>query len=113
MKTEETMLTQRPKASFSENDEALTVAIALPGVKKQNVTLSAEQNSLTVKASRECQAEEGLILISSSAAPDQYELNWEVDSSYDVSQTGAKFENNILRLTIPAVEKKQLTLEVN
>ena len=74
MKIEETILTQRPKASFSENDEALTIAIALPGVKKENIKLSAEQHFLTVSVVRERQEEEGLTLISSTVAPDQYEL---------------------------------------
>lgn len=112
MTTEKLMITQRPKCSFSENDEALTASIALPGVKKDDVKLSSEGNILTVTASRENPIEESMSLISKTSAPDNYQVSWEVDSEYDLSQTEAKFEKNVLLLTVPVVEKKQLNLKV-
>jgi len=112
MTTEQTETSYKPKYNISETDENLQLAIALPGVKKEQVELSSESNILKISAKRGNDVPEAWSRISVSEAPTQYELNVRVADEYDISLTEAKFDKNVLRLTVPARIKKQFSLKI-
>jgi len=113
MMTKEKEMTRKPNYNISETDEAVEILVALPRVKKEDVSLTTEENRLRVVAQRQEEIPESWSLITGSEVADKYELNVTISNTYDVSNAEAKFEKNVLRLRVPAKVPRHLELEVN
>ena len=110
MQTKNTI--QHPRYNISEDDEKLTLEIALPGVDKDSIKLSSEGFTLDLEAERIQQVPEEWNLISSAEPPKKYALNLKIDAEYDLSQTEASFENQVLRLRVPSRGKGERILKI-
>ena len=108
----DTTITQTPKYNISQDDSQLTLDIALPGVKKENISLSTEGFQIALKAKRSLAKKEEWSLISSNDAADEYILKLKINSEYDLGLTEAKFEKNVLRLLMPSKVANERTLEI-
>lgn len=112
MKTEEKNHIATPKYKVTKAEDKLSLRIALPGVAKEDLDLTTEDNQITLKSVRSSFRQEEWNLISPRSQPDEYRLNLRVDAAFDVSLTEAKFEKNILLLTVPTKVKQKLNLKV-
>ena len=90
MQTKNTI--QHPRYNISEDDDKLTLDIALPGVTKDAIKLSTEGFTLELEAERTKQKQEDWNLISPTEPPERYSLKLKIDAEYDLSQTEASFE---------------------
>ena len=99
------------KTDVKENGANYEMAIDLPGFKKEDVHLSLKDGYLTIQAARthtnEEKNEEGRFIrqerYSGSCARSFY-----VGESVKPEDIGAKFEDGILRVTLPRTEARQL-----
>ena len=90
----------RRNAQVHNNDEDWQVVFAVPGVKKDAVSIKVDNHILTV--SHENKAEDNRFNFVSS-----FSRSWNVDRDVDISKIDATHEDGILTITIPKPEAKK------
>ena len=96
----------RPAMDISEDDAHFTVAIELPGVKKEDVTVEVVEGRLTVrgekKSEREEKKERARFCERSFGA---FSRSFRLPADADDSHVSAKYEDGVLTLEIPKKEE--------
>ncbi|MGJ8655725.1 MAG: Hsp20/alpha crystallin family protein [Akkermansiaceae bacterium] len=93
-------MTIKPNYKVTNTETGASISIDLPGVKKEDVKLTSERETLKVTAPRTQSTPEGWQLINQAAKPEGYELELELNPDLNVSAAEAKFENAVLTLSI-------------
>ena len=78
-----------PRAYVTEKNGAYEVEVELPGVRKEDISLSVDKGLLTVKASRKREKEEY-----------KYERSFRLTEEVDETQISASYENGVLHMNI-------------
>ena len=92
-----------PPASVTEIADGYMLEIEMPGVKKDGLEISVENNELTIIGRRSLPAVEGT-LIHRESRPDNFRRTFELDPSIDAEKIGAKIEQGLVTLTLPKAE---------
>jgi HSP20 family protein len=93
-----------PAASVTENGESYLLKVEMPGVNKEGLDISVENNELTITGRRSLPVIEGT-LIHRESCSENFRRAFELDPSIDMSKIGAKIEQGILTLTLPKAEQ--------
>ena len=75
----------------------------MPGVKKDGLDISVENNELNVIGRRSLPAVEGT-LIHHESRPENFRRTFEIDPSIDAEKISAKIDQGLVTLTLPKVE---------
>ena len=97
-----------PKVSIAENNKNFSVIAELPGVKKEDINVNLEENSLTIsgeKKLREEKKEDNYHLIESTFG--SFSRTFYLPNNVEKDKIEATFENGVLELIIPKMEIKQ------
>jgi HSP20 family protein len=92
-----------PSASVTEVGDGYRLEIEMPGVKKNGLEISFENNELTIVGRRSLPAVEGT-LIHRESRPENFRRMFELDPSIDANKIGAKIEQGLVTLTLPKAE---------
>jgi HSP20 family protein len=92
-----------PPASVTDSAEGYTLEIEMPGVKKDGLDISIENNELTIIGRRSLPATEGT-LIHHESRPENFRRTFELDPSIDANKIGARIEQGLVTLTLPKAE---------
>ena len=93
-----------PPASVTENGDSYLLEVEMPGVNKEGLDISVENNELTITGRRSLPQIDGSCIHSESRS-ENFRRAFELDPSIDTSKIGAKIEQGILRLTLPKAEQ--------
>jgi HSP20 family protein len=93
-----------PAASVVEDGDVYLLKVEMPGVNKEGLEISVENNELTILGRRSLPAIEGA-LIHRESRPENFRRAFELDPSIDTSKIGAKIEQGVLALTLPKAEQ--------
>jgi HSP20 family protein len=93
-----------PAASVREDGDSYLLQVEMPGVNKEGLDISVENNELTLTGRRSLPAVEGT-LIHRESRSENFRRAFELDPSIDTSKIGAKIEQGILTLTLPKAEQ--------
>ena len=105
--------TFQPKVSISENEQSFSVNAELPGVKKEEIHVDLEENSLTLSGEKKFKNEEkkeNYHLIESSFGA--FSRTFYLPDNVNIEKIEAKFEDGILNITIPKMEVKKLSNKI-
>ena len=91
-----------PPASVREIGDGYTLEIEMPGVKKDGLEISVE-NELTIIGRRSRPAVEGT-LIHRESRPENFRRMFEIDPSIDADKISAKIDQGLVTLTLPKAE---------
>jgi len=96
-----------PKINIHEKDNQLIINAEIPGVKKEDLKLTLQDNILTIEGEKKNLIEESEIKYflterSFGSFKRSFTLNEDVDSE----KINAKFENGVLSITLAKVEEK-------
>jgi HSP20 family protein len=91
-----------PSASVVEAGDGYTLEVEMPGVNKEGLEISIENNELTV-GHRSLPAVEGT-LIHRESRPENYRRTFELDPSIDADKISAKIDQGVVTLTLPKAE---------
>lgn len=94
--TKTTAVIHRPRFHSQENETGVTLRIALPGVKKEDLKLTLLESNLKVRALR-----------SSGGNPESYELNLRLGNRFDGSKATAALDSGVLTLAVPIREESK------
>ena len=77
--------------------------IEMPGVKKEGLDISVENNELTIIGRRSLPAVEGT-LVHRESRPENFRRVFELDPSIDGDKISAKIDQGLATLTLPKAE---------
>ena len=92
-----------PPASVTEIADGYMLEIEMPGVKKDGLEISVENNELTIIGRRSFPAVEGT-LIHRESRPENFRRVFELDPSIDAEKISAKIDQGLVALTLPKAE---------
>lgn len=102
-----------PDMDISENENEWVVFAELPGVKKEDISISINDSILKLSATKERVTHEKE---SKQRVKEirygKFERNIKLASDLDVSEIDAKLENGILNIRIPKNKKKSKEIEI-
>ena len=90
-------------ASVTEIADGYMLEIEMPGVKKDGLEISVENNELTVIGRRSLPAMEGT-LIHRESRPENFRRMFEIDPSIDANKISAKIDQGLVMLILPKAE---------
>ena len=99
----QTELFVAPPASVSETSDGYTLEIEMPGVNKDGLDISVENNELTIIGRRSWIPVEGT-LIHRESRPENFRRTFELDPSIDANKITAKIDQGLVSLTLPKAE---------
>jgi HSP20 family protein len=92
-----------PSASVIEAADGYTLRVEMPGVNKQGLEVSVENNELVIVGRRSLPTVEGT-LIHHELRPENYQRTFELDPSIDAGKISAKIDQGLVTLTLPKTE---------
>ena len=92
-----------PNVNISETKEGYIMEAEMPGVTKDGLDISLEDNVLTIRGRR--QPEPSVNLLYRESNPADYQRVFELDPSIEAGKINARIEQGILTLTLPKAEK--------
>lgn len=92
-----------PSASLMETGDGYMLEIELPGVNKEGLEISVENNELTVLGRRVLPQIEGT-LIHRESRLENFRRTFELDPSIDADKISARMEQGVAKLTLPRAE---------
>jgi HSP20 family protein len=92
-----------PPASVTEIGDGYMLEIEMPGVKKDGLEISVENNELAIIGRRSLPAVEGT-LIHRESRPENFRRAFELDPSIDADKISAKIDQGLVTLTLPKAE---------
>ena len=97
-----------PKYEWVKGEKEYQLTVDLPGIAKDNVDISVENNNLTISGERESKKEEkkGEVL-SSSISYGKFNLKFKLPIEADSGKVEAKFMDGLLEVNIPISPKAQ------
>lgn len=96
--------TLKPAYTVTEADTAWTVTVHLPGVTKDGLELTAEENLLTLRGRRTWTRPAGWTQLQRESDDAPFHLTLEHDNTVNVDAIRAELRDGLLRLTLPKVE---------
>jgi len=92
-----------PPASVTEIGDGYLIEIEMPGVKKDSLEISVENNELTIIGRRSLPAVEGTLVHRESRLED-FRRAFELDPSIDADKISAKIGQGLVTLILPKAE---------
>jgi HSP20 family protein len=93
-----------PPASVSETADSYTLELEMPGVSKEGLEISIENNELSIIGRRSAPAIEAT-LVHRESKPHNYRRSFEIDPSIDSGKIVARMSQGVVTLTLPKAEQ--------
>jgi len=95
-----------PPVNIVDKDGEFDVELAVPGMKKEDFHVTCENGYLTIKAEREEKKEEkDKNYLRREYNYNSFERSFSLPESVKADQVKAKYENGVLKLTLPKKEE--------
>ncbi len=94
----------KPAYEIKETDEAFGVTVQLPGVTKDGLELTAEQDQLRIIGRRTWKQPAGWTALYRESADVPFELVLEHDNAVDLEKIHAELTDGVLRISLPKAE---------
>jgi HSP20 family protein len=92
-----------PPASVIETGDGYTLEVEMPGVTKDGLEISVENNELTIIGRRSFPVVQGT-LIHHESRLENFQRTFELDPSIDANKISARIEQGLAMLTLPKAE---------
>jgi HSP20 family protein len=93
-----------PVSSLLEDGEGYSLQIEMPGVNKEGLEISVENNELTIMGRRSLPTVEGT-LIHRESRPNDFRRTFELDPSINTEKISARMDQGVVTLTLPKAEQ--------
>ena len=108
----------KPANNIFETEDAFKIELMLPGFAKEDLQLIQKENLLTVKVEKKEDEEQADYKYAHREfAPQNIEKQYRLPKTVDTENISAKFENGVLRVTLPkkqeAQEKAPVAIEIS
>ena len=90
-----------PRSTVYQSPEAVILELEMPGVTKDGLEITVENDELTITGRRDRPADEGFEVVHQERHLAAYHRTYILSERIDTSKIGAGFENGVLRMTLP------------
>lgn len=97
----------RPVYDIKEADEAWAVTAYLPGVAKDDLSITDENGVLTIRANRSWKQPTGWTSLYRESSDLPFELTLRHDQAVDADKARADLKDGVLRLSLPKAEARK------
>lgn len=98
-----------PSMDISETDKEFLVTVELPGMKKDDINLSIDNNILTIEGERKSEKEEkGKTFHRIERSYGKFYRSVSLPKKVDEENVKATFKDGLLNITLPKVEKEKV-----
>jgi HSP20 family molecular chaperone IbpA len=94
-----------PVTDIFETDQALTLIVEMPGVKKENVDVQVENDVLTIQGRIDFSNYEGLQPVYTEYNVGDYARSFQLSRKVDQVKINAQLRDGVMTLVLPKVEK--------
>jgi HSP20 family molecular chaperone IbpA len=94
-----------PVTDIFETDEALTVILEMPGVRKDDVSVNVENDVLTIEGRLDYSPYEGLDPVYTEYNVGHYSRRFELSSKIAQNQISATLSDGVMTLVLPKAEQ--------
>ena len=94
----------KPLFEVEETPEAWTLTVQLPGVTKENLDFTAENERIVINGRRTWQLPAGWATLYRESTEAPYRLALEHNNTVDVARIAAELKDGVLRVSLPKVE---------
>jgi len=106
--------TVTPRASVFEAGDNVVLELEMPGVSREAIEVSVENDELTVSGRRVFAVDEGVEFLHQERLPLNYKRSFILSERIDSGNIGAKYTDGILTLTLPKsaeAKPRKITIE--
>ncbi|MDX1693634.1 MAG: Hsp20/alpha crystallin family protein [Ketobacteraceae bacterium] len=96
-----------PATDITESESGYRVSLDLPGMKSEDITIEVKEERLYIKGSRQVERDESAKVHYSERVFGEFNRTFKLPKDANESAIAAKFENGVLQVDIPKVEKAQ------
>lgn len=97
----------KPLYEIKETAEAYGLRVQLPGVAKDGLSITAEEDTLAIRGERGWKRPAGWTSLYRESSDLAYELVLEHDNSVDVDKIHAELRDGVLRVSLPKTEARK------
>lgn len=94
-----------PVTDIFETDQALTLMLEMPGVKKESVDVQVENDVLTISGRIDFSKYEGLQPVYTEYNVGDYARSFQISSKLDQAKIKAQLKDGVMTLVLPKAEK--------
>ena len=99
-----TFVNQNPAVNVAEEDLAYRLEVAVPGLRKEDIDLKIEDETLIISASKEEKTEESKVNYTRREFNfNNFERRFELNESIDIENIKADFSEGILSIFLPKI----------
>ncbi|MDX2121680.1 MAG: Hsp20/alpha crystallin family protein [Gemmatimonadota bacterium] len=106
-----------PPTDIFEDADGLKILLELPGLRPEDVKLTVENLTLTIRGEKKQVAEEQTTKVHRyERSYGAFERSFALPNTVDVERVAAKFEHGVLTVTLPKAEKakpREIAVKVN
>jgi len=106
--------TVTPRASVFETSDNVVLELEMPGVSREAIDVSVENDELTVSGRRTFAVDEGAEFLHRERLPLNYKRSFILSERIDSGNIGAKYTDGVLTLTLPKsaeAKPRKITIE--
>lgn len=97
-----------PNVNIQETEKEVIIESEMTGLKKEDVSLDVKGDELTIKgAKKDCEVPKGYTAVYRERCPFEYSRTFILGDETERDGITAKYDNGILKVTIPKREKAQ------
>ncbi len=103
-----------PATNILENEESFEIQLAVPGMKKEDFNMEVEDGVLSVvfqKKEEDKEKQQGEYL-RREFDMDEFTRSFSIPKTADADNIKAKYENGILFITVPKIDKARLSKQI-
>lgn len=97
----------KPLFEVKETAEAFGVTVQLPGVSKDGLSVTAENDTLVVRGERSWKRPSGWTSLYRESSDLPYELTLQHDNTVDTEKIHAELRDGVLRISLPKTEAQK------
>lgn len=104
-----------PAVDILRNEKAITLHVVAPGMAKENFTLDLKEDRLVISGERTIAEDIKDTYKSVESRFGKFQRAFKLSKEVNAEKISAKYENGILMITLPLVEKAELkkTIKIN
>lgn len=95
-----------PELNVYETEKEFEITLALPGMRKEDINISFENNTITISGERELKEEEDTKYHRIESHFGKFERSLPLPNVIDEENIDATYENGVLRVTAPKIKEK-------
>ncbi|HEU5078705.1 MAG TPA: Hsp20/alpha crystallin family protein [Opitutaceae bacterium] len=98
---------RRPVYDVKETDDAWGVTVHLPGVTKENLSITDEDGTLKIRGERSWKQPAGWTNLYRESSELPFQLELDHDNAIDAEKAVAELNDGVLRLSLPKAESRK------